>query len=92
MMVERVKTIVDIPDALLRRAKATAARQGRALKFLVQEALVEKLARAEQQRTSEKPWMVLAGGLKQLHDENVRIDQLVEDEFGALELEDGQQA
>jgi hypothetical protein len=39
-----VKTTLEIPDPLFRRAKATAAERGQTLKQLVTEALQEKLA------------------------------------------------
>jgi hypothetical protein len=39
-----VKTTFDLPDSLLRKAKAAAAQQGRPLRDLVAEALGEKLA------------------------------------------------
>jgi hypothetical protein len=39
-----VKTTFDLPDPLLRKAKAAAADQGRPLRDLVAEALAEKLA------------------------------------------------
>jgi hypothetical protein len=87
---ETVKTTLEIPDSLFRRAKATAARQGRTLKQLVQEALTEKLARTRGAKGQEKPWMTLAGGLKHLHAENLRIDRLIEAEFEAIEPEDVQ--
>jgi hypothetical protein len=38
-----VKTTFDLPDPLLRKAKALAAQQGRPLRDLVAEALAEKL-------------------------------------------------
>ena len=40
-----MKTTLELPEALFRKAKATAARHGQTLKQLVQEALAEKLAR-----------------------------------------------
>ena len=39
-----MKTTLEIPEPLFRKAKATAARQGHTLKQLVQEALSEKIA------------------------------------------------
>ncbi len=83
-----MKTTLEIPDALFRKAKATAAKEGRTLKELVQEALTEKLARTEGATSQSKPWMVLAGGLKHLHKENLRIDRLIESEFENIEAED----
>jgi hypothetical protein len=83
-----VKTTLEIPEPLFRKAKATAARQGRTLKQLVQEALSEKIARVNGASSQQKPWMVLAGGLKHLHSENRRIERVIEAEFENIEPED----
>jgi hypothetical protein len=40
-----MKTTIELPDELLREAKATAARRGTALKEYFKEALQEKLSR-----------------------------------------------
>ncbi|MBA3273829.1 MAG: hypothetical protein H0T11_08165 [Chthoniobacterales bacterium] len=83
-----MKTTLEIPDSLFRKAKATAAREGRSLKALVQEALSEKISRANGVPGQQKPWMVLAGGLKHLGAENRRIERLIEAEFEKIEPED----
>jgi hypothetical protein len=85
-----VKTTLEIPGPLFRRAKATAARQGRTLKQLVQEALSEKIARIDGSSRRRKPWMVLAGELKHLHSENRRIERVIDAEFEDIEPEDRQ--
>jgi hypothetical protein len=85
-----VKTTLEIPEPLFRKAKATAARQGRTLKQLVQEALSEKIARVNGTSSRQKPWMALAGGLKHLHSENRRIERVIEAEFENVEPEDRQ--
>ncbi len=83
-----MKTTLEIPDPLFRKAKATAARQGRTLKQLVQEALTEKIARVEGSAAGPKPWLALAGSLKHLRTETRRIDRVIEAEFGGIEPED----
>lgn len=83
-----MKTTLEIPDALFRKAKATAAREGRTLKALVQEALSEKIARVNGANGQQKPWMTLAGGLKHLRTENRRIQRIIEAEFEKIEPED----
>jgi hypothetical protein len=85
-----VKTTLEIPGPLFRRAKAIAARQGWTLKQLVQEALSEKIARVDGASSVQKPWMTLAGGLKHLHSENRRIERVIEAEFETIEPEDRQ--
>ena len=79
-----MKTTLEIPDAVFRKAKAKAAEQGVPLRQFVTEAVEEKL------RTSagDKPWMKMAGGLRHLHKETVRIQKLIDKEFGQIEPED----
>ena len=76
-----VKTTLELPELLFRKAKATAARQGRTLKQLVQEALSEKIARLDGASRQQKRWFVLAGELKHLRSENRRIERVIEAEF-----------
>jgi hypothetical protein len=85
-----VKTTLEIPELLFRKAKATAARQGRTLKQLVQEALSEKIARLDGASRQQKPGLVLAGQLKHLRSENRRIERVIEAEFENIEPEDRQ--
>jgi len=80
-----VKTTVEIPDALFRRAKSTAAERGIPFRVLVSEALAEKL-RASGPR--DKPWMKTFGKLRNLHSETLRINRFIEREFGQIEPED----
>jgi hypothetical protein len=87
-MLRVVKTTLEIPDQLFRKAKAAAARNGRTLKQLVEEALAEKLARVNGAGARTKPWMVLAGGLKHLRSETRQIERVIEAEFESIEPED----
>jgi hypothetical protein len=81
-----VKTTLEIPDPVFRRAKSVAAQRGIALRAFVTEAVEEKLASVSQR--DEKPWVRLAGGLKHLHKETVRINGIMESEFERIEPED----
>ena len=54
-----MKTTLEIPDALFRKAKATAAHEGRTMKQFVTEALAEKLAGKGRQQG----WRVVLGTL-----------------------------
>lgn len=81
-----VKTTLEIPDPIFRRAKSVAAQRGIALRAFVTEAVEEKLAAVS--RVDEKPWIRLAGGLKHLHKETVRINEIIKGEFEKIEPED----
>ncbi len=80
-----MKTTIEIPDVLFRRAKSAAAARGVPLRALVSEALADKLrARGGQ----DKPWMKTFGKLRSLHKETARINQIIEEEFGQIEPDD----
>jgi hypothetical protein len=57
-----VKTTLEIPDFLFRRAKSVAAERGIPLRQFVTEAVQEKLKTTSQ----ERPWMKHLGKLKPL--------------------------
>ncbi len=81
-----MKTTLEIPDLIFRRAKSVAAQRGIALRVFVTEAVEEKLAGTSQK--GEKPWIRLAGGLKHLHKETLRINGIMNREFENIEPED----
>jgi hypothetical protein len=79
-----VKTTLEIPDSLFRRAKSVAAERGIPLRQLVTEAVQEKL-RVSPAR--EKPWMKHFGKLKHLHKETKRIEKRIEEAFERIDPE-----
>lgn len=79
---EHLKTTLEIPDAIFRRAMARAAEQGIPLRQLVSEEVGEKLS--DSRGAGEKPWVRLAGGLRHLRKESTRIRQTVEEEFESM--------
>ena len=81
-----MKTTLEIPDKVFRKAKARAAERGIPLRQFVTEAVEEKLAAP--MPAGDKPWMKLVGGLKHLHEENVRIQKLIDEEFEQIDAED----
>ncbi|MEO5923101.1 MAG: hypothetical protein ABIR70_04670 [Bryobacteraceae bacterium] len=80
-----MKTTLEMPDAVLRKAKARAAERGIPLRQFVTEAVEDKLSASP---SAEKPWTKMAGKLKHLHSETIRIQKLIDDEFGQIEPED----
>ena len=81
-----VKTTLEIPDPIFRRAKSAAAERGIALRAFVTEAVEEKLATASEK--GGKPWVKLAGGLKHLRKETARVNEIMKSEFEQIEPED----
>jgi hypothetical protein len=79
-----MKTTLEIPDAVFRRAKAAAAAKGIPLREFVTEAVKEKLAPAT---TGEKPWVKLMGRLKYLRKETARINRLIEEDSEKIDPE-----
>jgi len=84
-----MKTTLDIPDAVFRRAKARAAERGQALREFVTEALQEKLSRRHGTLT-DPPWMRGFGRLRGLSRETRRIERLLRESFDVIEPEDTQ--
>jgi len=82
-----VKTTLEIPDPVFRKAKARAAERGIPLRQYVTEAVEEKLA-AKAPLAPEKPWMKSFGRLSHLHEETVRIQKIIDEEFEQIEPED----
>ena len=81
-----MKTTLEIPDAIFRRAKSVAAERGIAFREFVTEAVKEKLAC--DRRAADKPWMAGFGKLRHLRKETARINRMIEDEFEQVEAED----
>lgn len=81
-----METTLEIPDPILREAKARAEALGIPLREYITEAVKEKLA--GRRKPGSKPWMECAGELAHLHDETMRIQQIIEDEFEQIEPED----
>jgi hypothetical protein len=81
-----MKTTLEIPDPLFRRAKSAAASRGIPLREFVTEAVKEKLANTGS--AAEKPWMAAFGQMRGLRKETARINRLIEAEFEQVEAED----
>lgn len=80
-----MKTTVEIPEELFRRAKASAAQRGISLKDLFTEALRERLRKSAGEITAEKPWMRAFGGLRHLHKETQRVNRILQREFETID-------
>jgi hypothetical protein len=80
-----MKTTLEIPDAVFRRAKSVAAARGIPLRELVTEAVKDKLA--TEAKAGEKPWLKHLGKLKHLHKETIRISALIEEDSEKIDPE-----
>jgi hypothetical protein len=78
-----VKTTLEIPDFLFRRAKSVAAERGIPLRQFVTEAVQDKL----QMTSQERPWMKHLGKLKPLRKERSQIEKRVQEAFGKVDRE-----
>jgi hypothetical protein len=80
-----MKTTLEIPDAVFRRAKSAAAARGVPLREFVTQAVREKLA--VNSTPPERPWVKHMGKLKHLHRETERINQLIEQTSEKIDAE-----
>jgi hypothetical protein len=77
-----MKTTLEIPEPLFRRAKLLAARDGKTLKQLVNEALEEKLRAAA---SAEPPWRGHFGKLRAHKAELSKVDAAISEEFEKID-------
>ena len=82
-----MKTTLEIPDPVFRRAKTRAAQKGIPLRQFVTEAVEDRLLRDRDLAANRKTLRELSGGLRHLKEENKRIRDLIEAEFRQIEPE-----
>ncbi len=80
-----MKTTLEIPDQLFRKAKSFAAEKGIPLRELVSEALAEKL---RGRGDDEKPWMKSFGKLRSMREETKRVENVIQETFEQIDPED----
>ena len=84
-----MKTTIEIPDPLFRKAKSKAAERGQTLKQFMAEALHEKLASNDREvRRGEPAWMDGFGKLRRLRKETARVQDRIDEAFEQVEPED----
>jgi len=84
-----MKTTIEIPEPLFRKAKSKAAEQGQTLKDFLTEAIQEMLAsKAVASASFEPAWMQGFGKLKRLAHETRKIQARIDREFEVIEAED----
>lgn len=72
-----MKTTLELPDSLFRRAKSSAARKGQTMTAFVTSAVEAKLA-GDETAATEKPWMQFKGLLRNDRKEASRILRRIE--------------
>jgi hypothetical protein len=80
-----MKTTIDLPDELLREAKASAARRGTSLREVLTAALRNHLHGAERVPRGQEPWRKWFGTVDAKEIE--AIDRVIEEEFEQIDLE-----
>lgn len=80
-----MKTTLEFPDTVFRRAKSKAAERGITLRQFVTEAVEDKLKGLSS--SEDRPWMKHVGKLADLHEETKRIERIIEEEFEKIEPE-----
>ena len=83
-----MKTTVEIPDPLFRKAKSRAAERGQTLKEFMTEALEDKLMKRGNAGREELEWMKGFGKLRSLRKETTRIQKRIDEAFEVIEPED----
>ena len=80
-----MKTTLEIPDPVFRRAKSAAAARGIPFRQFVTEAVNDKLK--PKTGVGEKPWIKLMGRLKHLRKETARVNRLIEEDSEKIDAE-----
>jgi hypothetical protein len=83
-----LKTTLEIPDPLFRRLKVSAASQGKTIRALVNEALVEKLNRGTGDSKVPPGWRSAFGGMRRYRKATARINHAIASEFSSIDPED----
>jgi len=85
-----MKTTIELPEALFRRAKSMAAEEGVTVKQLLTQALESRLdlRRGARNGKAAPGWMRAYGALRHLRRERKAIERAIESEFEKIEPED----
>lgn len=83
-----MKTTIEIPDKLFKRAKATAALQGESLKELICDALETRLASTPAPRTDRAGWRSVFGLANPK--EVARVDRFIDADLERVDLSEWQ--
>lgn len=82
-----MKTTIELPDELLRRAKAEAALRGESLKAFIEEALTERLRRVGAEPPAPEPGWRRVFGRAEAEDV-AEVDAIVERDLEVVDPEE----
>lgn len=82
-----MKTTLEIPDSLFRKAKATAARRGQTMQAFVTSAVESKL-KADAKSANERPWMEFAGAFEAERGKSAAIMKAIDEECEQINPEE----
>ena len=83
-----MKTTIEIPDPLFRKAKSHAAERGQTLKQFVTDALRARLEDRSGSDQGSPKWMAGFGSLARLRKETARVQATIDEAFELIEDED----
>ena len=83
----KMKTTMEIPDSLFRRAKARAASRGQTMASFINGAIEAQL-RHEERLAEEKPWMAHAGAFAADKGTLEGIERRIEEDCGRVDPEE----
>lgn len=81
-----MKTTLELPDTLFKRAKALATQRGQTMTAFVRSALESKIS-SDELSAEEKPWMQFAGACTDTA-ESRKIMETIDASCGKIELEE----
>jgi hypothetical protein len=82
-----MKTTLEMPDSLFKRARATAMRRGQTMTSFFNSAVEAKL-NADADAGRDKPWMAFAGILSGRREEARRIMKTIDDACERIDAKD----
>ena len=83
-----MKTTLELPDTLFRRAKSRASKDGITLKQFVTEAIREKINETNRGNAREPRWRRHFGTARKYAGELLKVDALIAAECGQIDPED----
>ena len=82
-----MKTTLEVPDSLLRQAKASAARKGQTMGAFINAAIEAKL-KSDAKTGQEKTWMRFAGVFRDRRADSRRVLRAIEEGCERIDTED----